>query len=57
MLGEEGLNLRQCEERLVEVVEAELKEGRLFNGDGGFFEHFGWGGAGDGNTDLADAGA
>ena len=53
---EELLDLRQGEEGLLEIVEAELEEGRLLDDGGGFFEHLGGRGADDGDTDLADAG-
>ena len=45
VVGEELLQLRQRSERLFEVVEAELEEGRLFDDGGGFFNHLGRRGA------------
>ena len=56
VVGEELLELRQGGERLVEVVEAELEEGRLFDDGRGFLDHLGWRGADDGDADFADAG-
>jgi hypothetical protein len=56
IVGEEVLDLRQGQEGLLKIVEAELDEGRLFDGSTGFFEHLGSGGTGDGYADFADAG-
>ena len=42
--------------RLLEIIEAELKESRLFDDGVGFFKHLGSRGAYDGNTDFTDTG-
>ena len=52
IVAEELLELGQRGEGIVQVVEAELKEGGGVLDDGcGFFEHLGWGVANDGDTD------
>ena len=56
VVGEEVFELRQGEKRLLEIVEAELEEGRLFDDGAGFFKHLGGRGADDGDTDFTDAG-
>ena len=56
VVAEELLEFGQGEEGLLEVVEAELEEGSLFDDGGGFFKHLGGGGADDGDTDFADTG-
>ena len=53
---EEMFELGQGEQRLVEIVEAELEEGRLFDDGAGFFNHLGGRGADDGDTDFTDTG-
>jgi hypothetical protein len=56
VVGEEMLEFGQGEKRLLEIVEAELEEGRLFDDGAGFFKHLGGCGADDGNTDFTDTG-
>ena len=56
VVSEEMLELRQGEKGLLEVVEAELEEGRLFDDGAGFFKHLGGRGADDGDTDFTDTG-
>ena len=56
VVGEEMLELRQCQKRLLEIVEAELEKGRLLDDGAGFFKHLGSRGADDGNTDFTDTG-
>jgi hypothetical protein len=48
--------LRQSEERLLQVVEAELEKRRLFDDSGSFFKHLGRRGANDGDADFTDTG-
>ena len=48
--------LRQGEERLLQIVEAELEKRRLFDDSGSFFKHLGRRGAYDGDADFADTG-
>ena len=57
VVGEELLELRQGQERLLEVVEAELEEGRLLDDGGRLFNHLGRRGADDGDAHLGEAGA
>ena len=57
VVSEEMLKLRQRKEWLVEIVEPELEESRLFDDSVRFFKHFGSRGADDGNTDLTDTGS
>lgn len=56
VICEEVFELRQGQERLLEIVEAELEERRLFDDGVGFFEHLGGCGAYDGDADFAYAG-
>ena len=56
VIGQEVFELRQGEERLLEIIEAELEKGRLFDDGAGFFKHLGSRGADDGDTDFTDAG-
>ena len=53
---EEMFEFGQGEEGFLEVIEAELEEGRLFDDGAGFFKHFGGCGADDGDTYFADTG-
>ncbi len=57
VVREELLELRQGEQGLIEVVEAKLKKGRLFDDGGGLLDHFGGCIANDGDAYFADAGA
>ena len=57
VVGEELLEPGQREQRLVQVVEAELEERVLLHCGGGFLDHLGRCRTDNGDTDLGEAGA